>query len=89
MLKESNSGGDGKHGEVVCVEEYSEVKHGNPFFQFPISFEESKELGMEVNQTEVLKDTLVIGFMVRIWGKKKKKELVFVTPSKVGEMSGQ
>lgn len=42
---------------------------------------------MEVNQTEVLKDTLVRGFMVRICTAKKKKELVFVTPSKVGEMS--
>lgn len=50
--------------------------HRSQHFQFSISFEESKELGMEVNWAEGLKDKLVRSG-VSLFGKdvkKKKKE---------------
>lgn len=54
-------------------------KHKNLSFQFPISFEESMELGMEVNWTEVLKNTLVRS-LEYLYGKDGKKKLVLSNP---------
>lgn len=56
--------------------------HRSQHFQFSISFEESKELGMEVNWAEGLKDKLVRSG-VSLFGKdvKKKKKKTAGTSS--------
>lgn len=62
--------------------------HRSRHFQFSISFEESKELGTEVNWAEGLKDKLVRSgvslFGKDVKKKKKRKQLVLIAPSKVG-----
>lgn len=62
--------------------------HRSRHFQFSISFEESKELGTEVNWAEGLKDKLVRSgvslFGKDVKKKKKRKQLVLIAPSKEG-----
>lgn len=49
-------------------------KHKNSSFQFPIGFEESKELSMEISWTEVLKKTLARS-LEYLYGKDGKKKV--------------
>lgn len=66
--------------ETIVIMERWLREMQNSFFQFPISFEESKKLSMEVNSMEVLKNILARS-LEYLYGKdEKKKKLVLSNP---------